>query len=112
MTIADGPQWSPDGGKLWAKNNVVYWEDGDVTDLNEKGPFCCLRLMPGGYEHNEDYSAWTTEHRAQVWAASQARYAAAQQAQEQSERRTSLLRASARLKLTPEEAEACQLYEE
>ena len=44
QTIEDGRGWSPDGGWFTAKNNVLYWDDGDIADMNEGGLF--IRVMP------------------------------------------------------------------
>ena len=52
MVLPDGPGWSPDGGKYWVNDNVVYWHDSDVSDLNEGG---FIRVMPSGFDHNENY---------------------------------------------------------
>ena len=41
--IKDGRGWSPDGGWFVAKDNVVYWDDGDVSNMNDGG---FIRLMP------------------------------------------------------------------
>ena len=37
QNVKDGPGWSPDGGHFIAKDNIVYWRDGDVSDMNEGG---------------------------------------------------------------------------
>ena len=34
LNLEDGRYWSPDGGDLTIKNNIAYWDDGDVTNLN------------------------------------------------------------------------------
>ena len=107
MNLPDGPGWSPDGGKYWVKDGVTYWHDGQTTP-NNAGIF--FRVMPGGYEHDENYAAWTPEHRAAVFAESKARYAVAEERERKEEVRISELRESARKKLTVEEAEACELY--
>ena len=36
MTVKDGRGFSPDGGEFTAKNNVIYWDKGGVTDLNKE----------------------------------------------------------------------------
>jgi hypothetical protein len=59
--LPDGPGWSPDGGKFWVKGGFVYWFDGEVTINNG-----FLRCMPGGYEHDNNYSAWTPEYREMI----------------------------------------------
>jgi len=43
QTVKDGPGWSPDGGHFVAKDNIIYWGDGDVSDLNKGGE---IRIMP------------------------------------------------------------------
>lgn len=46
FVLPDGEGWSPDGGRGMVKNNIIYWEDGDVTDLNVVG--LAVRWMPKG----------------------------------------------------------------
>lgn len=46
FTLPDGEGFSPDGGRGTVKNNIIYWEDGDVTDLNVRG--IAVRWMPKG----------------------------------------------------------------
>jgi hypothetical protein len=59
--MKDGPMFSPDAGRCWRKNNVLYWEDGDIT-AGECSRFIRLMPMPDG----EDYSLWTDEKRTSV----------------------------------------------
>lgn len=44
MGLPDGKGFSPDGGNGEVKKNVIYWDDGDVTDLNVGG--IAVRWMP------------------------------------------------------------------
>jgi hypothetical protein len=59
MRLPDGPGYSPDGGRGEVKGNIVYWEYGDVTDLNVSG--IAVRWMPRGgfhvpnYRHRKEY---------------------------------------------------------
>jgi hypothetical protein len=104
MNMQDGPGWSPDGGKFWVRDNVIYWESGEVTQL---GPGVFFRTMPGGYDHDEDYSSLTDEQRAERLA----RYRAIKQIwdekrKSQQDARDRLIE-SARSKLTTEECDAC-----
>lgn len=107
-TMQEGPGWSPDGGRFWVRAGFIYWENGDIGDIS-KGQ-CPGRIMPGGNNHGEDFSAWTDEHRAKVkkqWAEQRA---AQKQSQDAWLEKHERLVASARGKLTAEELEAV-LYE-
>jgi len=44
--VDDGPGWSPDGGYFIAKDNVIYWRDGDISNLNNGG---VIRILPGNF---------------------------------------------------------------
>jgi len=103
MNLPAGPGWSPDGGKFWVKDNLVYWSDGDITDMNNGGVF---RTMPGNYTHEENYSEWSDEKRAEVKAKFKAERdeAAAEEAKEDAEQEA--LCRTAKTKLTKEEYEA------
>ena len=35
--VPDGKGWSPDGGYFTSKDNIIYWDDGDVSNLNDGG---------------------------------------------------------------------------
>lgn len=95
-----GPGWSPDGGRYWIKGHFIYWHTGHVGDLRDGAVF---RVMPGGYQHDEDYSAWTDEHRAQVRKEWEERRDAAKAEAEAAEKIRQGHLASARAKLTDEE---------
>lgn len=62
MTLPDGPGWSPDGGRCWINDNVVYWHDGEISDLNEGG---VIRFM--NYVHNENYYKLSKLRNAEIW---------------------------------------------
>lgn len=106
MNLPDGPGWSPDGGQFWVKGDSLYWHDGDVTDLSAG---CALRTMPGGYQHDDNYSLWTDEERALIKAESDKRYAVKLQEEQVREANRDSLRSSAKSKLTADEIEACDL---
>lgn len=102
--LADGLGWSPEGGGFDKVGDVIYWEDGTVSHVDD-GVF---RVMVGSLNQPR-YSLWTDEQRAEAQrAATQAResYHAQCEAHE-AERHT--LRVSAYAKLTPEERLACDL---
>lgn len=95
-----GPGYSPDGGKYWIKGHFIYWHDGQVGDLRDG---LMIRVMPGGYHHDENYSAWSDEHRAKVkqeWAEKRAAW---KKEAEEAEARRQVHLASARAKLTDDE---------
>lgn len=104
MEVPNGPGWSPDGGNYWAKDNVLYWHDGDITKL---GPGIAVRLgFPGSNDNGEDYSAWTDEHRAEVKAKFAADRAEYKRKQEEEEAVNEKLVESAKAKLTEDEFDA------
>lgn len=35
MDLPNGPGFSPDGGRFWVKDNLLYWQDGEVWDMTE-----------------------------------------------------------------------------
>lgn len=59
-TIEQGPGYSPDGGNLWREGNLIYWEDGDIVNLEQHHSYIIryMRLTNG-----VDYSKWTDEQR-------------------------------------------------
>lgn len=106
--MRDGPGWSPDGGKFWVRGGFIYWEDGSIGDIS-KGE-CPCRVMPGGYDHSEDFSAWTEEHRAEVKKQLAEQRAEQKRTEDAWLEKHSRLLASAREKLTAEEFQAV-IYE-
>lgn len=62
-TLEDGHYFSPDLGDFVVRNDVAYFEDGDVLDLEEGLMLRCMPTEPG-----EDYSKWTDEKRKKVLA--------------------------------------------
>ena len=61
MILTDGFGWSPDGGSFEIKNNMIYWENGDIT---ENAGTTLFRSMPA--KAGELYSEWSDEKRAAV----------------------------------------------
>ncbi len=48
--VKDGRWWSPDGGWFTSKDNVLCWDDGDITNLNKGG---AIRILPQEFSgHN------------------------------------------------------------
>ena len=97
--LPDGPHWTPDGGRFWAKGGKYYWPDGDVT-TNQPLRLWDTNVTP---ESVEDYSAWSDEKRAAVVAESKRKRDDMQKQMEEYEERRQKLIDSARAKLTPEE---------
>jgi hypothetical protein len=56
MHLPDGRGFSPDSGPGEVKNNVIYWDDGDVTDLNVGG--LAVRWMPEGGFNGHTRTTW------------------------------------------------------
>jgi hypothetical protein len=103
--IEQGPGYSPDGGNLWRQGNLIYWQDGDVVNLEERDSYIIryMRLTNG-----EDYSKWTDEQCAKVKAERAEQIAKYKtHAEELTARRDKLVK-SAKAKLTTEEFEAVQ----
>lgn len=46
QTLPDGEGFSPDVGNGVVKNNIIAWEKGGITDLNNTG--LIVRWMPKG----------------------------------------------------------------
>jgi hypothetical protein len=46
FSLPDGKGFSPDGGKGEVRENIIYWEDGGITDLSVGG--LAVRWMPEG----------------------------------------------------------------
>lgn len=97
--IPQGSGFSPDGGYCFRKGNLLYWKDGDITDLSA-GDFM-IRYVQESI--GEDFSAWTDEERSKVRAATLAKRDAwrKKEALENIEREE--LQASAKAKLTDAE---------
>lgn len=102
-SIADGHYSNPHGlPRFFARGGRLYWETGEVTGP-EKSPGVIISSQ------GEDYSAWSDDHRALVYAAFLDDKKEREAFSEQYRIRLEALRASARAKLTPEEIEACDL---
>ena len=108
--ISQGPGYSPDGGNLWRRGNLIYWDDGQVTNLEEHVSYIIryMRLTNG-----EDYSKWTDEQRAKAKSERANQIARHKARVEELTAARDKLVESARVKITIEEFEAvCSLGSE
>jgi len=104
--LQEGPGFSPDGGRLFVREGVIYWANGDVTPA--EGPQIMIRYMP--CDDGEDYSLWTDDQRARRREEG-TRQREDYQAQEEADRAAEeALVESARGKLTEEEFQAVCNY--
>lgn len=102
--MKQGPGWSPNGGKYWVRDDFIYWHDGNVGQISKDEVPC--RVGMHGCEHDEDYSAWTDEHRAAVKKESDDKRSMWRQMELDSIKAREILVASAKLKLTEDEFNA------
>lgn len=99
--LSDGPYWSPDGGYFWAKDGKYYWESGHVTDCEP------LRLgFSSDLSHVEDFSAWSEEKRAAVYAETRREIERNKARERRYYKKRDALVESARAKLTEKEFDA------
>jgi hypothetical protein len=102
--LKDGPGWSPDVGAYWKRRNKIYFEDGEVMDVDvDEGVFRTMDM------ECEDFSQWSEEKRQSVRAEWAEKRRLHKKEYDAEQKRIESLRISARTKLTPEEAEACGL---
>jgi hypothetical protein len=100
-----GPGWSPDGGRFWVRGTNIYWEDGSIGDLTTGRGVPC-RVGIHNTFHNEDYSKWTDEQRAQVAARHEEARKKNKAEMDEFWKENERLCKSARAKLTEEEWDA------
>jgi len=97
--LPDGPHWSPDGGYFWAKGGKYYWRHGSITT----SPPC--RIWDGNVNEElaEDYSAWSDEKRAEVFAETERKREEWRKLEVEYQTEQEKLIESARAKITEEE---------
>ncbi len=115
MKVPIGYGSSPDGGGFWATEDKIFWASGSVSENKENGMHFRISFEgePEDVERQMiDYSKWSDEKRAEVLAESKRRREAQEAYWAEVVAKRNALRASARLKLTEDEIEACDLQDD
>ena len=103
--IAQGGGSIVGGLNFWRKENKLYWEDGEITDVPHAAEGIMMMINPRS-SSDENYSEWSDEKRASVKAEWDAKRKADQEAEEKEKRERFAWVEIAKGKLTDEEFSA------